>query len=324
MNHWIAQKPELLPDFMIGGAMKSGTSSIHIILNTHPNVFIPTSEIHFFDIDNILQHSDFNTFNKSKWISQNMEENPEKMWNWYYDKFKKQKAQIIGEDSTTYLASKIAAKRISIQKKEIKLIFILRQPSLRAYSNYFHLLRTGRAMYSFEETIQREPYQILGRSLYKEQIENYYQFIPKDRIKIILFEDFIQDQEKTINELCSFLNINFEEIPKEVLKTHSNKAKTPKKINLQIKRNRLMKDVLQSTYKNKLPFHTTDYNKTTPFLLKAFNKLHSKLNPNTTQKTPSINENTKLFLDNYFFNQLEGLDELINQDVLSKWFPDLV
>ena len=44
---WISSEPAKLPDFIIVGAMKSGTTSLHSILNTHPSVFIPKKELHF-------------------------------------------------------------------------------------------------------------------------------------------------------------------------------------------------------------------------------------------------------------------------------------
>ena len=141
-NNWISDKPKLLPDFIIGGAMKCATSSLHYILNSHPDIYIPNRECHFFNIDDILQHSNYNHYIDDNWLIQSMGKNPEKMWEWYFKKFEDQNSKIIGEDSTTYLASRIAAERISKQKKQIKMIFLLRQPSLRAYSNYLHLLRT--------------------------------------------------------------------------------------------------------------------------------------------------------------------------------------
>ncbi|WP_417858953.1 sulfotransferase [Xanthomarina gelatinilytica] len=96
MNNWIAPDTNLLPDFIIGGAMKSGTSTIHNILEKHPKVFIPKKEIGFFDIDNILEHSDFNFFTDNKWVSQSMDNDPEKMWRWYQEKFKGKETSLKG------------------------------------------------------------------------------------------------------------------------------------------------------------------------------------------------------------------------------------
>ncbi|WP_417855006.1 sulfotransferase family protein [Xanthomarina gelatinilytica] len=323
MNNWIAPETDLLPDFIIGGAMKSGTSTIHRILDKHPKVFIPKKEIGFFDMDNILEHSDFNFFAENKWVSQSMEQDPKIMWDWYFEKYKGKKAFLKGEDSTTYLASKIAAKRISLQKKDIKLIFVLRQPSLRAYSNYYHLLRTGRATHSFEDTLRFNPFTVINRSLYKEQIENFYKFIPKSRIKIIVFEDLISNQEAVIRDLCEFLNLNYEELPSDVLNIHANKASVPKSMTLQFQKNALLRSLANAKYANDLPFKSLTEIKQRPFIVKAINKIHAKMNPKLAIKPPEIHPETKKFLDAYFYNQLLGLDELLEEEVLSKWFDKL-
>lgn len=320
MNNWIAPETDLLPDFIIGGAMKSGTSTIHRILEKHPKVFIPKREIGFFDMDNILEHSDFNFFAENKWVSQSMEQDPKAMWDWYHEKYKGKESMVKGEDSTTYLASIKAAERISLQKKDIKLIFVLRQPSLRAFSNYYHLLRTGRATHSFEDTIRFNPFTILNRSLYKEQIVNFYKYIPKYRIKFIVFEDLISDQESVIKDLCQFLNLNFDELPTDIFNMHANKAKVHKSMNLQIQKNALLRGLGNTKYANNLPFKSSYEAKNRPFMVKLINKLHSKINPLSELEPPKITPKTKLFLDSYFYNQLLGLDELLEQEVLSKWF----
>jgi hypothetical protein len=320
MNNWIAPDTELLPDFIIGGAMKSGTSTIHRVLNKHPKVFIPKKEIGFFDIDNIFEHSDYNFHTQNKWITQSMDKDPKLMWDWYQEKFKGNESLIKGEDSTTYLASKIAAERIGLQKKDIKLIFLLRQPSLRAFSNYYHLLRTGRATHSFEDTIRFNPSSVLYRSLYKEQIERFYECIPKSRIKIIVFEDLIADQESVIKELCDFLDLNFDEFPSGIFNVHANKASARKNIKLQAQKNNLLRSLADVKYANDLPFKWSSDIGKRPFIVKVINKLHSKFNPQVSIKPPQIKPETKDFLDAYFYRELRGLDELTGKDVLSRWF----
>jgi hypothetical protein len=106
MNNWITSEIELLPEFIIGGAMKSGTSTLHAILDKHPKIFMPSYEIGFFDIDNILVHNDFNFYVESKWVNQSMDKNPKLMWDWYHSKFREGESLVKGEDSTTYLAFK--------------------------------------------------------------------------------------------------------------------------------------------------------------------------------------------------------------------------
>ena len=124
-HNWKAPKDAILPHFIIGGAMKSGTSSMHAMLAQHPKVFIPEEEIGFFDIDNLIEHYDFNFFDRrtKQWTTQDMNQDPRQLWEWYSSKFEKGKGMLLGEDSTSYLTSKIAAERISTQDEEIKLIF---------------------------------------------------------------------------------------------------------------------------------------------------------------------------------------------------------
>lgn len=123
MNNWKAPKSVTIPDFIIAGAMKSATSSLHHMLDHHPDVFIAKNEIGFFDIDNIYQHPDFFFYEKKKWYYQDMNTHQDLLWSWYNEHFSSaRKKQLIGEDSTSYLASEIAAKPIALQEKQPKII----------------------------------------------------------------------------------------------------------------------------------------------------------------------------------------------------------
>ncbi|SDS68819.1 Sulfotransferase domain-containing protein [Formosa sp. Hel1_31_208] len=324
-NNWTSKHPEYLPDFIIGGAMKSGTTSIHAILDAHPEVAIARDELGFFDIDSMLQHPDFNFYDaKHKvWLRQSMEQHPELLWDWYHSKFKdlKTTSNCVGEDSTSYLASRIAAKRISMQDKPIKLIFMLRHPTKRVISNYLHKLKSGRAIYSLEETLRYAPNSIIERSLYKEQLEFYYKHIPFDRIKIVLFEDFIQNKEASIKAICDFLNINFDAFDKTVFDTHSNKTKVPKYIGLQLFRNRLLKKTGNYRYSNFLPIQPS-FQVRMPLWMRVTDKLHKKINPQSSKYTFEASKDSLRCLDDYFKTELEGIDDLVKKEVYSKWFKD--
>lgn len=318
-NNWISSKPNSLPDFIIGGAMKCGTTTLHDMLGKHPKIYIPKNEVYFFSVDDMFQHSDYNFYYKNKWLSQTMmKKNPQLMWDWYYDKFKEGKGLLKGVDSTTYLASKVAAERISMQNKDIKLLFILRHPTSRAYSNYFHLLRNGMATYSFEDTIRNTPFQILNRSLYKEQLEIYYKLIPNSRIKVVLFEDMIKDTENILKSISEFLNIDYSEFPSDVFKTHSNKAKTPFSLYVQQRKNYLFRNYCGYNYEMLPNNPKSQVKKTFNFFSRAINYIFSSENISP----PKIKKETKVFLDDYFKRELDGIDELVGQDIMSKWFPN--
>lgn len=323
LKHWIAPDANRLPDFIIGGAMKCGTTTLHAILNSHPNVFIPNEEIHFFNIDHILQHSDYNFYDKSQktWISQDMERDALKMWSWYLSKFNGYETMLKGEDSTTYLASRIAAERIAIQSKPIKLIFMLRQPTQRAYSQYCHELRDGRATYSFEDTIRFNPQSILSRGLYKEQLEFWYDTLPKEQIKVILFEDFLADKLNVLQDICQYLEIDFDALDEEMMHTHSNKARLPKWISLQIMYNHWFRELGNHNSFENLPFHPYRHSGKPPFVLRLANRIFGIVNLRQ-EKTPKMDAATQAFLDRFYEKEMYGIDELVMLPIYDKWFNE--
>lgn len=319
-NLWIAEFPEKLPDFIIGGAMKSGTTTLHSILNAHPDISIAHGELGFFDMDNLLDHADFSFFNEQnqQWIYQSMEKNPQEMWKWYYSKFPtKKEGVLIGEDSTTYLASTIAPKRIALQEKPIKMIFILRHPTKRTISNYLHSLKTGRAIYNLEDTLRFDSYSILKRSMYVEQLENYYRIMPFEQIKVVLFEELISDTTSVIKEICDFLELDFAKFNITDLSKHSNKTKIPKNEKLQLKRNRMIRKIGDFRYANNLPISSK--RKTPTKFQQIINKVHKKINPHQELKYTPI-PSTINYLDDFFKSYMEGINEIVKKDITSVWF----
>ena len=320
LKYWIAPDASKLPDFIIGGAMKCGTTSLHAILNSHPNVFIPHEEIHFFNLDDILQHGDYTFYDKSRktWTFQDMQKDPSRMWNWYLSKFDDCGPRLKGEDSTTYLASRIAAERIAIQPKPIKLIFMLRQPTQRAYSQYYHDLRDCRATYSFEETIRFNPQSILSRGLYKEQLEFWYEALPREQIKVVLLEDFLVDRLNVLKDICQYLEIDFDALNREIIHTHSNKGKIPKWIDLQIAYNHWFREIGNRNSFKTLPFDPPGDLGKIPFVLRVLNKINNVVN--RKEKPPKIDASTQAFLNQFYEREMCGIDELVMQQICEKWF----
>jgi len=320
-NAWLAPTGEKTPDFIICGAMKSGTSTLHAILNHHPDVFIPEKEVHFFDMDNIVEHPDFNSFTNRQWQNNSVENDRQKYWQWYSANFSTAKAnQVVGEDSTTYLASPLAIKRIAAQEKPIKLLIMLRNPTARAYSQYWHMLSSGRASHSFENTLQYNPTSVLNRSLYYSQIVSLLRYIPKEQVKFIIFEEFLQDKSKCVKEVCDFLSVDYSELPQDALNLHANAGLFPKYPSLQWIKNRLHPAGGNGSYGDHFsPYkHNTWLNKLT--WSKFLDKSHRVINPLVSHKPAKMNLETKKFLDEYFINELEGLNEVLGKDVLSLWF----
>ena len=122
-----------LPDLILVGAPKCGTTSLHAMLALHPDVFIPEYEVFFFDVDDVMIHPDF-FFHRSGSSFHDYEGEFEEYLAWYRSLFTSaEPGQIIGEDTTTYLCSHYAPTRIAELLPDVKLIALLRDPVDRAY-----------------------------------------------------------------------------------------------------------------------------------------------------------------------------------------------
>lgn len=319
MSNWVLPDRLRTPDFIICGAMKSGTSTLHHILGQHPGVFIPDGEVHFFDIDNLFQHPDFNYFDGANWTSQRLDDDPERFWNWYAAHFDGAgKDQRIGEDSTTYISSEIAAKRIAMQNKQLRLLVLLRQPTQRAYSQYWHLVRTGRATYSFEDTLRYEPFSVLQRSLYLDQLKGFFRHLPRERVKVVVFEEFVADKARVLREVCEHIGIDYDRLPQEVIRAHMNGAQVSRHPGFEVTKNRFFRAGGSVSYRLRLPMAPAAGRR--PDLPRLVNLAHRRLNPLASVRPPPMKPATRRLLDDFFERELDGLNELLGRDVMSMWF----
>src|SRR5690242_6983741 len=134
----------LLPDFLIIGTQRGGTTSLYHYLEAHPCIGPSTTkEIHFFD----------RRVNKGiAWYRGHFPTRIEK----YYVERLHGRAFITGEASPSYLFHPHVPRRIAKVLPHTKLIILLRNPIDRAYCQYYHSLELGYETLSFEEAIQGE------------------------------------------------------------------------------------------------------------------------------------------------------------------------
>lgn len=320
MSNWVLPDRLRTPDFIICGAMKSGTSTLHYMLGQHPQVFIPDHEVHFFDIDNLFQHPDFNYFDGDNWVSQRLDDDPERFWNWYASHFEGAgEGQLVGEDSTTYLSSEIAAKRIAMQSKQLKLIVLLRHPTERAYSQYWHMVRTGRATYNFEDTLRFEPFSVLQRSLYLTQLKSFFQHVPAARVKVVTFEEFMADKQRVLREVCDHIGLDYSQLPPEAADMHKNGARVSWHPGFEVAKNRFFRSGGSVSYQSRLPMAPAPAGRHLNFP-RLVNLAHRSINPLRNAKPPAMRASTRRLLDDFFERELEGLDELLGREVMSVWF----
>ena len=203
-----------LPDFIIIGTARSGTTSLYYDICQHPCV-LPAAydELGYFDSN---FHLGLNWYRSlfptlfSKWLV----------------KQKKQFA-ITGEDTPFYIWDPIVAKRILKNLPKIKLIVLLRNPVDRAYSNYHLGVRAGTENLSFEDAIKVETKRLeeineeskssiekyairrsyLAKGFYADQLKIWFEIFNSNQLLIISTEDLKSNPQKVINKIYNFLEI---------------------------------------------------------------------------------------------------------------------
>jgi hypothetical protein len=130
--------------------------------------------------------------------------------------------QIKGEITPSYIFFENIPFRIAStisNSDKLKFIVLLRNPIDRAYSHYNMTFNRKRENLSFEVAITQEfsrmnnyreiiDYSYVSRGFYSEQIINYFKYFKKNQFKFILYEEFVVDQEKCINEILIFLGLD--------------------------------------------------------------------------------------------------------------------
>ncbi len=207
------------PNFFIVGAAKSGTSSLWQYLKANKEVFMPADE--FFK-----EPAFFSPLKKN--ASMTREE--------YLNIFKEATIshKLIGEASTAYLTDPASAKSIYDFNPEAKIIIILRNPAERAYSLYCWMIQDGYEYAgTFEKALALENYRInkkipnffepeyyynylyLRSGMYYEQVKRYIDIF-RSNVLVIKFDLFKNNLNATYDQICSFLNINTNDLLPEI------------------------------------------------------------------------------------------------------------
>ncbi len=216
--HPLTARVRMLPDFIIIGTQKGGTSSLYDYLAQHPCIAPALeSEVHFFDAN----------FHKGiNWYRAHF---PSLLYRDYVRKVQGRQL-ITGEKSPYYMFYPHAPRRIFETLPHVKLIVMLRNPVDRAYSHYYHQVRKGRETLSFEEAIAAEPerlkgelekilederytsyshvhFSYLSRGIYVDQLKVWMRFFPREQFLILKSEDFFADPPAVYRQVLAFLGL---------------------------------------------------------------------------------------------------------------------
>lgn len=188
-----------LPDFLVIGALKAGTTSLHFYLKQHPAIYMAEpKETRFFAYD--AENPDHRAKVPRVFPVTSLEQ--------YRSLFAGAGPdQLAGEASPQYLNSPIAAARIKEVMPEARLIVSLRNPVESIYSSWLMDARAGGTSRDLEEDARREaPW--LKSCFYYEKLARFWERFDPRRIKVILFDEFKREPVRTMQEVYAFLGVD--------------------------------------------------------------------------------------------------------------------
>jgi len=215
------------PNFLIIGAMKSGTTALYFFLKQHPQVFVsPIKEPNYFIAGGEA------TFPQIEGARRNISD-----LDTYLELFNgASEAVAIGEASHSYLYYSQAIERIRADIPDVRLICILRNPAERAYSHFLFHVRDGREQIKdFSQAIREEENRIssgcqfghyLRRGFYFQQLQKYFAVFPSNQIYVCLYDDLITEPVYLIQKIYQFLGIDSSFTPE--VTTRRNPSGIPK------------------------------------------------------------------------------------------------
>jgi len=298
-----------MPNFLLIGAPKSGTTSLFQYLRMHPDIFLSSlKEPNFFAFEgqNITYNGPGDQRGNRCRIHQ---------LDAYQNLFSQTgESHALGEASTVYLYSETAAANIARHVPKMKLIAILRNPVDLAYSAYLHMRREGREpCQTFEEALAQEEtrikegwtplWHLTAQGAYAKQLKRYYQHFPKAQVKTFFYEEWQSNSQKVLKDILTFLEVD-NDVKLDTSKRFNESGK-PKNIWLHhlLTKNNPLKQWLK------------------PLLPKKFRRgmMASFTKSNLAQsQDPKMLDSTRKILQEHFHDDIKELENLTGQN-LSHW-----
>ncbi len=179
-----------LPDFLIIGGMKCGTTSLFFDLGLNPGIFLPDDkEPHDLVSDHVLTRAGRKSYGRL---------------------FRGARGgQICGEASTGYSKLPDVAgvpRRARRLLGRPRVIYLVREPVARAVSHHYHLLVNGEVGADVNHAARTCP-SLVDYGRYAMQIRPWIEELGEDRVSIVRFESYVADRRRTVAELSRFLGV---------------------------------------------------------------------------------------------------------------------
>jgi hypothetical protein len=177
---------DLLPNFLHLGPSKTGSTWLHEVLITHPEVYLSQAKDLYF----------FNRY---------YDRGP----GWYRAQFRgaQREHKIIGEVCPDYFACPQAPERIrGCLGPDVKLMVTLREPISRALSSYLYLAKHGLAAPTFRETTKTAP-ELVEEGRYATHLRGYLRHFGRESLHIALFDDLQADPQGFLDGVTDWLGV---------------------------------------------------------------------------------------------------------------------
>ena len=221
-----------LPDFLVIGAPKAGTTALYRALSRHPHIFCcPEKEPRFFAYAGTVPRfpGRVGAANAAKIVTNEAD----------YTRLFAGCApdRVAGEASSVYLASASAPQVASRYVPRARLVAILRHPVARGYSQWLHLRQEGNEpLADFETAWNAEdertaagcwpPYQYRYRGFYGRHIERWLEFFPREQLLVLLYEDWLERPRETLSAV--FKHLGLDPLPAPLVTRENRTSRQPR------------------------------------------------------------------------------------------------
>lgn len=296
-----------MPNFLILGAAKAGTTSLHYYLAQHPEIYmsrvkeprffaLEAEKLNFQNPDNLINYDSITDLKEYQKLFANVSTET-----------------AIGEASPLYLYSSKAVERIKHYIPQAKLIVVLRNPVERAYSCYTHLVREGYETLSFEAGLAAESERIADNwahlwhyrqaGYYYRQLKRYFSCFSQEQIRVYLYEDLRQDSVSLVQNVCRFLQVEDSFIPDLTRQNVSGIPKYRVLHNL-VNRGNVARKVLQQVLPQQLR-----------------SNIAQNIREWNLQAKPTLNPNVAYQLKQQYREDIGKLEDLLQRN-LSSWLAN--